>query len=58
MTACFNDSEVKICNTTSNLVRFEKKIIPFYYEKTLYVVYYNAGDIVVNSEAIGLASGA
>jgi hypothetical protein len=36
-------------------VRFEDKNIFIYFEKTLYVAYYNASVVVVNSEVVGWA---
>jgi hypothetical protein len=40
---------------TSNLVRFENKIIAFYLRLEIALAYCNAGVIVLNSEVIGSA---
>jgi hypothetical protein len=59
MIMSYNASSAKIYNTTSSLVRFETKIVLFYFVcKTLYPTWYNAGVVIVNLEVVGLAPGA
>jgi hypothetical protein len=50
-----NASVAKTYNATSSLVCFENKNIFFYFEKTLWPTYFNAGVVVVNFEGEGLA---
>jgi hypothetical protein len=48
--ASYNASVVKIYNATGSLVCFEKKSLPW--KNAL--AYFNAGDVAVNSKAVGL----
>jgi hypothetical protein len=56
-TSSYNASVVNFYNDTSSLVRFEIKNIFFYFEKTLYIAYYRAGVVAVNSKVVGLVLG-
>jgi hypothetical protein len=55
--ANYNASVVNFYKATGSLARFENKNIFFYFEKMLYVAYYNPGVVVVNSKVVGLTPG-
>jgi hypothetical protein len=52
----YNARAVNTYNTAISLVRFESKIIFFYFEKYLWRNMFNAGVVGVSFEVVGLAA--